>query len=238
MGLFDLPAPLFNLLDAAMATVLPATLRLILWALVAAVGTMLLYKALSPQKRIGEAKREAKAARRRLNDFDGDFADAGPLIRDQLLAAFRHVGLVLPGTLLAVLPLLCLLVWAETHYARTLPVDGEAPAITTVPEGFQTQWQADEQPPHVRVLRDRDTLADIAMVAPVGIVTKQPWWHWLAANPIGYLANDAPLEQVRIALPEQHYLPFGPGWMRSWLAVFIPVMFIVSLAMFKWARIE
>lgn len=244
MGLFDLPAPLFNLLDSAMATVMPATLRLIVWALVAAVGTMLLYKLFSPQARIGQAKQDARAARRRLNEFDGDFGDAGPLIRAQFTTAFRQLGLVVPGTLLAILPLLCLLLWAETHYGQALPEAGQAPVITTQPEGFATTWDDSTQPPHLHVASDNASaqpsgeIADITMTAPVGIVTKKPWWHWLAANPIGYLPDSAPLEQVRIALPEQHYLGFGPGWMRSWLAIFMPVMFLVSLAMYKGMRIE
>lgn len=238
MGLFDLPAPLFSAVDAAMATFIPATLRLAIWALIAAIGTMYLYKLLSPQTRIGAAKREAKAARKRLNEFDGDFADAGPLIRDQFVTAFKHVGLVVPGTLLAILPLLCLLVWAETYYGQALPEPGATPAITTVPDGFPASWDDGQTPPHLRVGEAAQPIADITLSAPVGIVTKQPWWHWLAANPIGYLPDNAPLEQVRIALPERHYLPFGPDWMRNWLAIFIPVMFIVSLAIYKWAKIE
>ncbi|ROO33085.1 hypothetical protein [Salinisphaera orenii] len=239
MGLFNLPAPLFNFVDAGMAGVLPAAVRLAVWAAIGAIGTMLLYKMLSPQARIGEAKRRAKAARQRLNAFDGDFADAGPLIRDQFASAFRHVGLVVPGTMLAILPLLCLLLWAETHYGQALPEPGQAPAIIITPaEGFTGEWQAADEPPHVRVTRNGETVADITMIAPVGVVTKQPWWHWLAANPLGYLPDDAAVEQIRIHLPERHYLSFGPDWMRGWLAIFIPVMFIVSLAIYRWAKIE
>lgn len=238
MGLFNLPAPLFNVVDAGMAGMLPATARLAVWAAIGAITTMLLYKMLSPQTRIGEAKRRAKAARRRLNAFDGDFADAGPLIRDQFASAFRHVGLVVPGTMLAILPLLCLLLWAETHYGQALPEPERAPAISTVPEGFASEWRSAHEPPHVLVTRNGETIADIAMTAPVGVVTQQSWWHWLAANPLGYLPDDAAVEQIHIHLPERHYLAFGPDWMRGWLAIFIPVMFIVSLAIYRWAKIE
>lgn len=244
MGLFDLPAPLFNVLDSAMAAVMPAMLRLAVWALIAAVVTMFLYKLLSPQARIGQAKKDARAARKRLNAFDGDFGDAGPLIRAQFATAFRQLGLVVPGTVLAILPLLCLLLWAETHYGQALPETGQTPVITTQPAGFATTWDDSIEPPHLQVSgaieadSSAGEIVDIAMVAPVGIVTKKPWWHWLAANPIGYLPDNAPLEQVRVTLPEQHYLGFGPGWMRSWLAIFMPVMFVVSLALYKGLRIE
>lgn len=238
MGLLNLPTPLFNAIDALMAIALPAGIRLGVWALIAGVGTVLLYRLLSPQKRIGEAKREARAARRRLNAFDGEFADAGPLIRDQFVTAFRHLGLVVPGTLLAVLPMLCLLVWADGHYGYRLPAGATAPPVQTVPRDFDGHWQAGAGAPHVRVTKNGHQIADFEMSAPVNEITKRSWWNWLIANPVGYLPDDSPLERIDIALPARQYLPFGPGWLRGWLGMFIPIMFIVSLLIYKWARIE
>lgn len=238
MGLFDLPAPLFNLVDQAMAGFLPAALRLAVWALLGSVLTLFLYKTLSPQARIGVAKREAKAARQRLNAFDGEFADAGPLIKDQFVSAFRHVGLVVPGTVIAILPLLALLLWAETWYGHTLPAPGQAPTIRTIPQGFDTQWDDSGQPARVDVKDGETPIAEFTMRAPVGIVTQKPWWHWLAENPLGYLPDDAPIERIHIDLPALEVIHIGPQWMRSWLFVFIPVMFSVSLALYKWAKIE
>ncbi|MES1947821.1 hypothetical protein C84B14_10742 [Salinisphaera sp. C84B14] len=238
MGLFDLPAPLFNALDGAMATVLPAAARLAIWAVFGAVLTMFLYKLCSPQAKIGQAKREAKAARQRLNAFDGDFADAGPLIKNQFTTAFKHVGMVVPGTLLAILPLLALLLWAETHYGHTLPPSGVTPEIATVPDGVATSWSNGAEPARLTVGDASAPIAQFDMTSPVGIVTKQPWWHWLAENPLGYLPDDAPVDQVHIDLPVLEVIPFGPAWMHSWLFVFMPVMFIVSLAIYKWAKIE
>lgn len=129
MEFLDLPAPLFAALDQLMATGILATVRLIIWGVIGGAVTMGLYKLLSPQAKIGGAKRAAKAARRRLFEFDGEFADAGPLIRNQFVAAFKHIGLVVPATLLAMFPLLALLVWLDTTYgqgnASYLPVGPE-----------------------------------------------------------------------------------------------------------------
>jgi len=238
MGIFDSPAPVFSTADRLMATALPDWLRLVIWAGLAAIVTMLLYKWLSPQSRIAEAKTEAREARARLNAFDGDFADAGPLIKRQFSTALRHVGLVVPGTLLAIVPLLSLLLWAETYYGHRLPPPDDPPTVRTVPEGAVTRWDGGSQPASLSVLEGSRVVAEIDMTAPVGIVTKRPWWHWLADNPLGYLPEDGPVEQVWIALPERHVLPFGPEWLRSWLAVFMPVMFVVSLLMYRWAKIQ
>lgn len=156
MGILDLPAPLFASLDQFMAIGLLATIRLVIWGVIGGVVTMGLYRLLSPQAKIGRAKRAARAARRRLYEFDGEFADAGPLLRDQFVAAFKHIALVVPATLLAMFPLLALLVWLDATYGQ-----GSA-----------------------------------------------------------------------------SYLPVGPEWARSWMMVFFPVMMLVSLLIYRWARIE
>ncbi|RJS94458.1 hypothetical protein [Salinisphaera sp. Q1T1-3] len=244
MGLFNLLSPVFGAIDGLFATVLPASLRLALWAAGLAVATMLLYKILSPQARIGEAKREAREARRTLNRFDGEFADAGPLIKNQFVTAFRHIGLVVPGTFIAILPLLCFLVWADNQFGHTLPAPGDpAPAVRTVPESgsdMQTTWQAAngaDRPAQLDV-RYGSQAQHYAMTAPVNIVAKSSAWNWLVGNPLGYLPADAPVEAVTIELPTREFIHFGPAWMRGWFSIFIPVMFIISLGMFRWAKIE
>lgn len=129
MGVLDLPAPLFASLDQFMAIGLLATLRLIIWGVIGGVVTMGLYRLFSPQAKIGHVKRAARAARRRLYEFDGELADAGPLLRDQFVAAFKHIALVVPATFLAMFPLLALLVWLDSTYGQSgvsyLPVGPE-----------------------------------------------------------------------------------------------------------------
>lgn len=241
MGLFNILSPVFSAVDGAVAPLLPATVRMALWAAILAVGTMLLYKVLSPQTRIGRAKREAREARRKLNSFDGEFADAGPLIRDQFATAFKHIGLVVPGTFIAILPLLCFLVWADNYFGHDMPNPGATPHVATVPAGqpdTQVRWNNAGNPPSISVGNKAAAARSYPMTAPVPVITKYSAWNWLVGNPLGYLPDDSPIQAVRIDLPEREFIHVGPQWMRGWLAVFIPVMFIVSLLMFKWAKIE
>ncbi|MBL7248961.1 hypothetical protein [Alloalcanivorax marinus] len=240
MALFDLPAPLFAAIDAGMATVLPGAARLAVWALLAGVGTLLLYRLLSPQQRIGGAKREAREARRALNGFDGEFSDAGPLIKAQFSTAFRHLGLVLIPTLISILPLLALLTWLEGHYAYRLPAAGETPAVQAVPATYQAQWIEGGDVPRV-IVRDGNgggAVAEVAMTAPIPVVEQRHWWNTLIGNPLGYLPEESGARRVTIELPQPRYLPFGPDWMRHWLMVFFPIMLIVSLLTYRWAKIE
>lgn len=239
MGLLDILSPVFSLLDEAGASLLPASVRLAIWAAVLAVGTMLLYKVLSPQHRIGVAKREAREARRKLNSFDGEFADAGPLIKNQFVTAFKHIGLVVPGTIVAILPLLCFLVWADNNFDYRMPANSQTPVVTTQPADITdvgVAWQA--QPPAVTVTARGQTPKAYELTAPVPVIAKHSSWNWLIGNPLGYLPDNSQVDLVHIALPEREFITVGPSWVRGWLGVFIPVMFIVSLLMFKWAKIE
>src|SRR5215510_10542054 len=140
MGLLDLPAPFFDLVDSGLA-VLPPLVRLILWAIAGAAVSLALYRVLSPQRRIAEAKAAALEARRRLNAHDGDLESALPLMRQSMKAALRHVGLVFPAAIAASLPVLALLIWLDATYGYQLPQGSEAPAVSVQPASYSGQWQ-------------------------------------------------------------------------------------------------
>ncbi|PAU62061.1 hypothetical protein [Pseudomonas indica] len=238
MGLLDLPAPLFAALDDGMALVFPPAARLLLWAALAGAGTLLLYRWLSPQAAIGRAKREAREARQRLQEFDGEIGEAGPLIRGQFRAAFRHLGLVILPTLISMLPLLALLNWIDKAYSYDYPEANQAPSVNVVPAPFFAEWLGDGDTPVLRVRASGADALDIPVTAPVPVIERRHWWNWLVANPLGYLPDDFAVQRVEIGLPERSYLPFGPPWMRSWLALLLPGMLFVSLLTYRWARIE
>lgn len=239
MGLLDHPATLFSLVDDTLAGVVSETARLVLWGIAAGVLSVGLYALVSPQAKIAVAKRRAVRARQQLNAYDGDFGGAFPLIRAQLRAAFQHVGLVLPATLVASVPLLALLFWLESSYGYDLPGEDAPPQIMVCPSTFEGRWEAGTDGPRVQV-RDPDggVLADVPVWRPVPRVEKRRWWNRLTENPLGYLPEDSPVVLVKIELPTRTYLDFGPEWTRSWWAIFFPSLLFGSLAAYRLARVE
>lgn len=237
MGLLNLPGPVFAYLDQT-AAALPAAWRLVLWAMLGAAGSMLLYKWLSPQDEIAAIKKKVVDSRRRLQDHaNDDLASVLPLIRGQLAIAFRHLGLVLPATLIATLPVLTLVIWLDNVYARALPA--EAAPVEVVPRRFEGIWQGTADPPQIKVRAPGgDFVADIPLPVPIPMIEKRRWWNLLIGNPAGYLPARGPLERVTVHLPDRAYLPVGPDWARSWLAVFAPVFFLTSLGFHRIARIQ
>jgi hypothetical protein len=235
MGLLDLPAPLFDFVDRSLLGALPPLARLILWAIAGAAMSLALYRLLSPQRRIAQAKAAALDARRRLNAHDGDLESALPLMRQSMKAALRHVGLVFPAAIVASLPVLALLVWLDVAYGYQLPQDRQAPAVSVEPATYSGEWR----PNGSIEVRDKAgaEVAHLTLAEPITHIEKRQWWNVLVGNPAGYLPEQGPIERVTIALPERQYLPVGPDWLRSWVTVALTALVIASLLIMRIARI-
>lgn len=237
MGLLDLPAPVFEALDETLLRGLPPTARLIVWAVVAGVISMLLYRVLSPQSRIKGTKAAAVDARRKLHSFDGELRSALPLMRESLTLALKQVWLVLPSTLVASLPVLTLLVWLDTTYGYSLPPAGVNPAVSVTPSEYSGIWVGDTNGGQIEV-RDPagQVTAKVDLREAVPTIERRHWWNLLIDNPAGYLADEGPVERISIDLPARDYLPFGPDWVRSWLTVFLSILVATSFGIYRAAR--
>jgi hypothetical protein len=244
-GIFDIPAPLFGLIDAALAGFLPETIRLIIWGLAAGAGSMGLYWLTSSQKKLEHAKQDSLAARKALAAYDGDFDGVFPLMTRSLSTSFRHFGLALGPALLGSLPVIFLMVWMSGSYGYRLPEAGEQVDVATVGQTAPLAWsdgmQVAADQGHSVAWPDRGDITALAaqdgvvlltlpLEHPVPVKHKRVWWNMLFANPLGSLPDTAPVEVIEIGLEPQIFLPFGPGWMRGWEAPFILVVLIASVA--------
>lgn len=238
MGLLDLPAPLFSTIDGVLDPVLPSALRLLVWAFVGAIVSMELYRLLSPQARIAGLRSELEMAQRKVASFDGEFADAWPLIRRMLALAFRRIGAILPGTVIASLPVLTLILWLDGAYGHSFPPPGGTVAVT-VAQPFTGQWQGSgPDVPHALVMDAGRVVLDQPVAAPVPVVAKRRWWNILAGNPAGYLDRRAPVDRIGMDLPAKEVLGVGPHWLRGWEPVFFAGIFVMALALKRARRIE
>jgi len=237
-GLFDLPAPLLQWLDDRLTTIVPAGVSVAIWAAVGAVLCLEVYRVTSPQKKIDRVKQDARAAQQSLASYDGEFDGAWPLMKKMLGLSLKRVGIVVPATLVAALPVIVLLVWLSNSYGYHFPGPEGAVAVDVMPPPLEGRWVPDGGPGGGRVQSlegDGRVVLDYHLARAVPVLHKRQWWNWLIANPAGYLPDDGPLSEVRLDLPRRELLPAGPGWVRGWEAVFIPVLFVVALA-YKSAR--
>jgi hypothetical protein len=228
MGLFDLPSPMLGWIDGLL-TSLPTLLRLVLWGAVAGALSMWLYRWISPQQRIARSRQEQLEARRSLDAFDGELAEAWPLIRRLLGLSLSHVGRVTGPAVVASLPVLCLLVWMSTAYGHHYPA--EPPEVRVSPAPLQGRWlPGRDQLPRVRVTNaSLEPLVEVPVPAPVPVIEKWHWWNALVGNPAGYLDAQNPAERLEIALPRREIVSAGPDWMRGWEVPFFVSLIIASL---------
>lgn len=237
LGLLDLPAPLFGAVEGWLAGLVPPLLRLGLWAAVAALASIELYRLLSPQRRISRVAEELRESQAVLAGFDGEFREAVPLMGRVLKASGRRLALVFPAAIAASLPILALLVWLDGAYGARFPDPGEPVAVRAEPSGFDARWTGlTETGAGAVVVSDGNgAVANAAVVAPVSTIHKWRWWNTLIANPAGYLPDEAPVDRIDIALPRHEVIGFGPSWARRWEAPFFVLFLVFALAL-KWAR--
>jgi hypothetical protein len=247
-GVLDLPAPLFSGVDGLLSGWLPLTVRLLLWAVVAAVASMALYRLTSNQPRLAAIKAEMAALRTRIAGFDGPFAAMWGLVRRNLVLALRQLWVTLVPAILASVPVIFLLVWVSNSFDLALPQPGDPvevealartgdtlPPLHWVPgDGVRAHgdgrwtvtWPAAGAALQLRA--SDQLLLTLPLAAPVGVVHQHRWWNRLLGNPAGYLPPGE-VAAVDLALPARSYLPFGPAWLRGWMPLFFAVVLAVSL---------
>lgn len=252
MGVFDLPAPLFELVDHVLGLVLPGVLRLVLWGILAGWLTMVVYRRLSKQDRIQQLKAEQKKQQKIISAFDGKFEELFPVIRHTLSLGLRQLGLSLGPAFLATIPVLFIIVWVSNEFAYQNPATGSAVAVAIEPgeavngrlawsaadaaqrteTGWVISWPSPGHP--LSLLQDGKSLFKLPPAFSIPVMHKRQWWNWLLANPAGYLPEEAIFEAVDIDLPEQQFLLFGPAWLRGWMFTFF-TSFLLSSIGFKLA---
>ncbi len=242
VGLLDLPAPLYAWLDAALADFLPPLARILLWGVIAGLGSMALYALFAPQARIARGKREVAEAQRALDAHEGTLAQAGPLIARMLRLALGQVRLTTLPAVIASLPLLTLLAWMSTAYGHRFPEPGETPPVEAQPPSLMAEWvpQAPSRSAPGVVVRDGDgsRIGRFDLPAPVNVLHEWRWWNAILGNPAGYLPSGAGVQRVRVDLPRRHYLGFGPQWARGWEVPFLGALLVASIALKFGARIQ
>jgi len=122
---------------------------------------------------------------------------------------------------------LLMLGWLEGRYGHHLPEPGTPVAVdlvsgttVTAAPGSPMAWPSAGRQASVEGPSGA-TLLTLPLEHPRTRVTKERGWHRLFSSPVGYLPADAEVEAVVLQLPDRTFLPWGPGWLRGWHALFL-----------------
>jgi hypothetical protein len=253
-SLSGLTIPAFAAVDNLLGEALGPLARLIAWGCLMAALVMLLYRLISPQRKIAQLRSQSAAARRQLAAFDGELDELLPMAGRSLVLSFRQIGWIFFPALLASLPLLACLVWLDSAYGHRAPSAGERVPLSVMPEsetvrstpkaaisqrsqGWQVEWP---RPGNTVVLFDSGgtQLAALGGTPGADVVEQRKWWNSLIGNPMGYLPPEARVTRLALELPATEFLNRGPGWARGWEAPFFLSLIALSILMKVVFKIE
>jgi len=241
MGLFDIPAPLYTAIDS-LIDFIPLYGRLLIWAGVTGVVSMLLYWLCSAQDTVEAAKQRAITARRAMAGYEGtEFDEMWPLAKESLAASGKHFLIVLLPAIISSLPALTLIIWVSGNFSYTLPQTGQRIQVQSTPAaslaalprdldgGYLIDWPAIDNPVAVNSL-ESETLFALPLAYTVPVVHQKLWWNSLIGNPNGYIPTGASVQEVSFTLPRIEDLHIGPGWIRTWEFSYFTLLIICSIA--------
>jgi len=252
MGLFDLTAPLFSLLDSLLFN-LPDLVKLIIWGLLAGYGSMWLFKRFSDQGKIQIIKQQVKNNQKKMAEFEGEMAELLPLVGQTLKLAFKQLGAALGPALLVSIPVIFLLAWISNHYGLIQPVADEPylaevqvadgvnfdPGIYNWENTASARFGSDDQawefnwPKNgldLRLKQGETNILNISSDSISPLVHKRQWWNWLIGNPMGYLPADSEIDQLMFNFRQKKIIEVGPSWMHGWMFTFFMSFLVFSLA--------
>ena len=147
-GWFDIAAPVLSWIETHLFVWLPSALRIIIWGVLASIGSMAVYRWTSNQERIAETKRRMLESRKELNAFDGDLAGLWPLLGRNLVLAGRQLGLTFAPAMIASLPVIFVFIWMSSNYdALSPPVGQKIRVVATADAAHQLppiRWEGGE----------------------------------------------------------------------------------------------
>lgn len=238
MGVLDIPAPLLSAADSLIAF-LPPLPRLLLWAALTGVVSMLCYWLCSAQGKVAAAKVAAAKARRELTAYEGhEFSELWPLLGASLRCSLRHTAVVLGPALLSSLPALCIIVWTSHQFGYSLPEAGAPLELSPRPASELVVLDESDLPTDTWPVAGKtlfvttpagDPVSTLPPAAAVPVIHQRRWWNSLIGNPAGYLDDSSPVDVLHIRLEQQTFARIGPEWLRTWEAPYFAVLLITSL---------
>jgi hypothetical protein len=244
--MLDVLFPALNQADAFLAVWLPALFRVCLWGALSGASALVIYKLTSDQAGIARLKDQARGYRQQMLDPTLEEAEFKRLVTENLRASLHLLAKVLVPSLVASIPVAAAMFWLSIFFSYQLPEPGENVAVSVIPADAEVS----AVPAEALVVKDGHTGYVVGFAPkplqiydergivvyrgnpedpPSGSVQKRKWWNWLVGSAIGYLDDDAGLEEVRWDFPRRTLMDSGPSWMTTWEFPFFFSLIVVAL---------
>ena len=217
-SLFGVLDPIWALLDSILSFVPPLG-RVMIWGCLAGVASILLYKIVSPQKRLAILKDESDSLKRKIKGLAADDPAYKTVAATAIKVSLRRLYLSLVPAVISSLPVLFLVVYLDTEYGLSQPIPGEPVALLSddadvefrVDRGqrFSSGWVFD-WPSAGEVVTVNDTTGEqilrIDRHSKPGIASKVGAMSLLFGAPAGQLAKQGTIERLVLQTPPRDLL--------------------------------
>ena len=245
MGIFDLLTPPLAWIDNTILASINIDVRLIIWSLISAIGSTLLFKwFINPQK-ISVAKTQLRASQKALNSHDGEFSELKSLATKTIALSLKRLGLTIIPTLAASTILVFMLVFLSSQYDLKVPEAGSRINYTiTWEEGIKNQtiqWSDKlantqttvtwpEENTTIEMFDNQGLKLLSIPTVPVSIIHKKQWWNVLLANPAGYIPDHSDVAYVTFEFTSKEMGPIFGAYFDTWHWPFIILLSLFSIA--------
>lgn len=239
--------PVLGGIDDLIAIILPLLIRISIWGGIAGALAMGIYSLTSNQTVISHLKSESRRLRKQMLEPDLEHKVFLKLMRRNLKVSFALLGRVIGPGLMSALPVLFIAVWLQIFFSYALPETGDKIVVTMSPNysGLSITTQAGifqkeqdtlwivpssySEQIEVRINGDPIYTGN-PFTPPTSSIGKRKWWHVLVSSETGYLADEAPIEELLLALPRKRVLPGVPLWASGWEGPFFLWVLLSSLS--------
>lgn len=249
-ALLDILNPALAAVDRGLQGLSLAPLwRIVIFAALGAIVSMLLFKKFSNQAALAALKQDIRQVQSDLVRSNDASRQLAYTVRQNLKLTGRQLWLSFWPALLASIPILFLLVFCSNQFGVQAAEPGSRVYVTPTglqdsPAAFEwrgvnAQWDArkaawtfyrPETGQTASLFFENREQFSLPPAVPTRVLHKKQWWNVLVANPAGYLHDAAVLASVEFNTPTQVIIDWGPGWMRGWLFAFMVFLVVFSIA--------
>jgi hypothetical protein len=234
-GALEILNPILALVDGALDWT-SATIRLLLWGVIAGAASMGLYRLLSPQGRLRELAERAREARR-----SPPGGAAGASMTGLVQISGRRLLLTLAPTLVSCVPILFVLGFLNATYdldppeagvpVAVLSGDGDAIAVEggqRFAEGWTVAWPGPGEKVRVFDAQGRPIYTLTADTRPGAARERGPTALLLGA-PAGLIAPESSVDSLEIVTAPRSILQAGLDLRYQWIFPFLLSLVATSL---------
>lgn len=235
-----------NAIHVWITSLLPLSVAISAWGVIAGITAMGIYAITSNQAAISELKVETRNLRRKMmNPSLDDYTEFIALAKKNLKVSLTFLGKVIGPALLSAIPILLIVVWLGIYHSYALPEDQKTVSVTVFPVDPNIQIAPTElvymnsdgnsvRPRHLgKVLlrsNERIVYSGNPFEPPVPVIAKRKWWNLFLKSEAGYLIPGAPFREIHLDFQRKLVLEGVPAWVAGWELIFFLSLTVTALA--------